>query len=113
MTSTKILILESDLLLSAGVKNLLVGLSKVQIQEVKYSNMEELSKAINNFQPDIILIDKTNMPVNAEKILNFLQEKSKVKIIFINPENNQIETYDKHQISVTELSDFLAMLYGG
>ena len=110
MPLKKILILESDLLLNAGVKNLLAGREDLSIHGAICGDLKELNAVIDQFQPDIIISAENNASVNSNEITNFLKVLPKVKTILINLEDNQVEIFDKRELSVKQLSDFLSAL---
>jgi DNA-binding NarL/FixJ family response regulator len=107
MPSKKVLILESDLLLSAGLENLLLGQKNLDVHGVTCSNVGELNAAINQIQPDIIIADTTYVTVTSGEVLNYLKMHPGVKTILINLEDNQIEVYDNKRIFIREIGDFL------
>ena len=108
MSSKKVLILESDLLLNAGIENLLIGQKNLDVHGVMCRNLGELNEAINQIQPDIIIADTTYVSVTSGEALNSLKTRPGVKIILINLEDNQIEIYDNKRIFVKEIGDFLS-----
>jgi chemotaxis response regulator CheB len=107
MPLKKVLILESDLLLNAGLENMLVSQGNLEVHGVMYNNMGELNDAINQIQPDIIIADKEFISMNSGEVLNILEMRPGVKTILINLEDNQIEVFNKKRIFVTEIGDFL------
>lgn len=110
MISKKVLILENDLLMSAGLENILLGREDLEVYGVKYSNMGELGEAIQRIQPDIIIVSKASVSNNSGGVLDIMAMRPGVKTILINLEVNQIEILDNKHIRIKDLGDFLSAI---
>ena len=110
MSIKKVLILENDSVLNAGVKSLLLGNIHLNVYGAVCTNVGDLNLTIDQIKPDIIIADETDSHLNSVEILDFLKVYPGVKTILINLEDNQIEVYDKKQVFVKVFNDFLSEL---
>jgi DNA-binding NarL/FixJ family response regulator len=110
MRKKKVMVLETTLLLSAGVFSLLTGQAHLNVISLSFDNEDELFWGLENAQPDVIVMDDLTMKANLLELLTYLSDYPTVRTIVVRLGENQIDVCDKRQIQVSHLNDFLALV---
>jgi AmiR/NasT family two-component response regulator len=106
----RIVVLESDQLLNAGVQSFLSSLGYQQVHGVATHNEQSMMVAIEQLHPDVIIMDEESREANLGLLVPYLASDSTIRTIIMNIHNNQISIYEQRQVLVQQLSDFLDVL---
>ena len=106
----RILILRNNLLMNAGLQNLLSGQESLEVIGKEIQNQDDLFRFIERIQPDVIIVDEGILAPKLADLLKFLQSYPKKRTIIMSLEKNQIQVYDTKQIELHQLGDFLDIL---
>jgi hypothetical protein len=104
---------QDDVLIRA-VEDLLVtvgGWRIIQLSE--FLDEAALQQALAETIPDVLIVHEGVFNGDVRPLIRFVQEYSKLKIITIGLENNQMEIYNKKRVCIKESSDLLAAIQNG
>lgn len=110
MGRRRVLILENELLLNAGVRSLLSKQEDLEVLATKFSGHLEIFKIIDTFRPDVIVMDEEEMAESGGALVTSVKGYSKLRTVVVHWEHNQIEIYDSQKVTVRALEDFLAVI---
>ena len=110
MSNRRVLVLESDLLLGAGIRSLLSGQEQLDVSSVDETNCEKLTQTIREFRPDVIVLAEDRLALHRKLLTSCLQISPNLRTIVVNRNDNQVQIWDKRVIVVHELRDFLDVL---
>jgi DNA-binding NarL/FixJ family response regulator len=106
----RIVVLESDQLLNAGVQSFLSSQGYQQVHGVATRNEETMVLEIERLHPDVIIMDEDNREANLALLVPYMAGDRAIRTIIMNLHNNQISIYEQRQVLVQQLSDFLDVL---
>jgi DNA-binding NarL/FixJ family response regulator len=106
---TRVIILQSDKLLNAGVQSLLSTRPDVEVIGVAHSN-ESYASILDRTQPDIVIMDEHMICANVSAYLAILRDYPDLRTIVLRLGDNQMHVYDKRIVEVEHLGDFLELL---
>jgi hypothetical protein len=72
-----------------------------------------LAQMFEQVTPDVLIVHESAFAHNMRLVLQFVMDYSKLKIITIGLENNQMEIYVKQTICIKKASDLLAAIQNG
>jgi DNA-binding NarL/FixJ family response regulator len=105
-----VLIIQSENLLEAGLLTLLSSFEGIQVYGMRIEDLPTLPASLHNQQPDVLILDETVAQTHLESILPLLMSYPKVRTIVVSLSENSLSIYDKSQVSVKQISDFLTIL---
>jgi DNA-binding NarL/FixJ family response regulator len=106
----RVLIVENQMLLGAGVHSLLGDETDLKIRGISPHDQNELIQDIGRFQPDIVIMDKVSQLIAPLNLLTALENHSQLQVIVVSADDNQVCIYDKRRLLVKQASDFLDMI---
>jgi hypothetical protein len=101
---TRVVILQSDKLLNAGVQSLLSTKADVEVIGIAHSD-ESYASILERTQPDIVIMDENVLCANMSAYLY-----PEMRTIVLSLGDNQMQVYDRRIIEVDHLNDFLDLL---
>ena len=69
-----------------------------------------LAQLVEQVTPDVLIVHESALAGNMRLLVKFVMDYSKLKIITIGLENNQMEIYNKQTICIKEASDLLTAI---
>ena len=104
---------EDDVLMRA-VEVLLTVRGEWLLIRIK-EDLDDLSLAqmVEEVTPDVLIVHQSALEGSVRLLIKFVQDYSKLKIITIGLENNQMEIYNKKRVCIKEASDLLAAIRDG
>jgi DNA-binding NarL/FixJ family response regulator len=106
----RVLIVENQTLLGAGVHSLLGDETGLDIRGISPHDQSELMQDIRCFQPDIVIMDKVSHLIAPLNLLAALENHAQLQVIVVSADDNQVCIYDKRQLLVKRTTDFLDMI---
>jgi hypothetical protein len=103
-----ILITTRNILLGDILENLLANIFSAGIHQILRVNSKDLSERINDFQPDVIVLEEGLI---GELSLWSRQQlyHGRIRIILVSPQENRVQVFDQFPITLTQISDFTAL----
>ena len=106
----RVLVVHNDSPISAGVESILSHQDSLVIEGFTPANKMDLSRQIERFKPDVVVLD-TSLPFSTlSRLLKLLSKCPLIRVIVLNIEDNQVQVYDKHQVWVESASDLVAII---
>ena len=106
----RVLIVENQTLLGAGVHSLLGDETGLEIRGISPHDQTELIQDVRCFQPDIVIMDKVSHLIAPLNLMAALENHSQLQVIVVSADDNQVCIYDKRQLLVRQAADFLDMI---
>jgi DNA-binding NarL/FixJ family response regulator len=106
----RIILLESNQLLNAGVKSVLTSHGYTQVIGVPAKNMESILREIEDFEPNVIIMDENSWEVNLSQLAPYLTNNSTIRTVVVNLQDNHISIHDKRNIQIHQTIDFIDVL---
>lgn len=106
----RVLVVENQLLLGAGLQNLLSGEIDLDVIGISPRNQLELVQKIRQIQPDVVFLDKDSRLTDATDLLIFLENFSKLRVIVLNANDNLARIYIKKQTLVTPTARLISII---
>jgi chemotaxis response regulator CheB len=106
----RVVVLESDYLLSAGVQSFLSNQEHLEVMGLDAKDPQESYQAILQIQPDVIILDQNNQLIDLNALLEHLEDLPRVRTVVMSYSDDQVQVYDRNKISIHQLSDFLAVI---
>lgn len=109
----RILIVEDELLLGAGIKSLLTGETDLDLLDSCSGDEAELAEEIRRLQPNVIILDQNSNLVDLGKLMSWLDGYPELRVVLVNANLDLVEIYDKRQVVITQVADFIATVKCG
>ena len=110
MPHKRIVILESDQLLFAGMQSLLSTLEKYEVVGLNLVDEGLICQEIERLRPAVVILNENLQGADLDRLLNYLASLPEIRTILVNTLDNRIQIMDKHQVVLRQLDDFLAYL---
>lgn len=109
MARRKVLVLENEFLLNAGLRSLLSKEEDLEVMAVKLSSQTEVFQIVDVFQPDVVVMEE-ELIENGGMLVASMKGYPKLKAIVVHWEDNQIEIFESQKVVIRELQDFLSVI---
>ena len=106
----RVLIIENQMLLGAGVQTLLAGEADLDVIGISPFNQEGLAQEINRLRPDVIVLDDTSRLADSTKLLSLLKDSSKVRIVVISANHDLVRIFNKRETQLCRASDLFDII---
>ncbi len=110
MARRKILVLENEYLLIAGLISLMSNLEGLEVMTTKFTSHNKILKIIDSFRPDAIVMDEERLIGSGGTLIAAMKEYPKLRIIVAHWDENQIEVYENHRVEIKAIDDLLAVI---
>lgn len=107
----RILIVENELLLGAGIEHLLAGEADLDVMGIAGVDEANLLNEIKRSQPDIVILDRATCLINPVKLLTQLQVYPHLRVIVISADDNIVQIFEKQEVLVTRIRDLASLFY--
>lgn len=105
----RILLAVNHLLLGDILEYLLSNIPAVCVWRAANVNAYGLLQALDQHQPEIIVLDNGLTGENLPHLLHQLLNHDHARIILVNNEENQVHIYDKSTATLSQVADFIAL----
>jgi DNA-binding NarL/FixJ family response regulator len=106
----RILIVNEDTLLAAGLKSLLSRHPGLDVVALTPSGPAELIGELERFRPDMILLACGGPVTSPSELLGMLGEYPLVRVVAVSCDCNTAYVYDRVPVTVVALGDLLALI---
>ena len=106
----RIVVLESDFLLSAGVQSFLSSHENLDVIGIDTKDPEEIYREIMHIRPEVIILDERNRLISPNDLCERLKDLPSFRTVLMNNSDNQVQVFERNQVSIQKLGDFLAVL---
>ena len=108
----RILMVNSDLLLSAGVESLLSNEIDFGLRRIILDHEINLSDELNRFQPDTVIMDESLMMSEPSALMGLLKNRPDMRVIVLQVRENQLQIYKRHDVPISCVEDLVAVVRG-
>ena len=109
----RILMVNSELLLSAGVESLLSNEIDFGLKRIMLDNEIDLSDELNRYQPDTVIMDESLMMTDPSALMGLLKNGPDMRVIVLQVRENQLQIYKRHDVSISCVEDLVTVVRGG
>lgn len=109
-THNRILIVNNDEILGAGLENLLSNEGSLEVSGIATQDEAVLISEIQRLQPDTVILMAESRLSNPSRLFARLPEYGRLRIILVSIESNVLEIYDKQQIAANNWLSFMTKL---
>lgn len=82
---------------------------KFTIIEAKPESGQALLRAMQEHQPEIVVMDDTLQMEYLNYLLYYMRSSEDLRIVVVNTNSNRVEVYHKQQVPVKQSADFFAV----
>lgn len=105
----KILVLESEKLLTASIASLLASQSEVEVLQTPTGTLAGWNPT-NGTMPDVVIVEEGLLAANLLEIVKLAERHPRVRLIVLGLSNSNVQIYDKQMVKVRQVSDLLGLL---
>jgi chemotaxis response regulator CheB len=109
VTKKRVIVLEIENLLSAGISSLLSTNGKLEVIGLTFEEAI-FHEAVNHFKPEVVIVDEQVLDQNLNAFSAILKNYPKVRTIVMSMGTNSFQICDKELIQVQHLDDFLEQI---
>lgn len=109
-TAKCVLLIESGHFIGGVIHSLFANYEQLCVIEAAPTNVRDLLSEVRKHRPEIIVLDDTVRPDFLERLLHYMQTSGNIRVVMVHTEQNEIEVYQKQQVSVRQSTDFFAAL---
>ncbi len=109
-TKQRVLIVEHNSLLGAGMESLLNNASDLYSAGVTPNSKDELIQSISEFQPDVVILDKTSSLINSVGLSVLLKNHPKLRVVAVSANDNLLHIYNKQQVLIMQAADLVNII---
>lgn len=109
----RVLILENQLLVGAGIQVLLGGEADLDVIGISLLHPEELAQLINKAEPDVIVLDEVSHLARLTALLPLLNDFPKLRIVVVSAQDDLVRIYMKQEVLVTHASQLINIIRTG
>jgi DNA-binding NarL/FixJ family response regulator len=102
----RLLVVDDLQILGAGLKNLLSKEEALEVYGFSTQDESALVDEIWRVRPDTIILMAESQLTTPVRLLTLLPDYGRLRIIFLNLDNNIFEIYGRQQITVEDWSSF-------
>lgn len=110
MHSQRVLVIENESLLGAGVERLLAVEESLDVFGISPKNGIVLIQEIERFRPDVIVLDMDTELASSAELLTCLSDFPQIRIIALRLDGSLMSVYEKEDIAIAQTSDFVAAI---
>ena len=107
---SRVLIVENQRLLGAGLQALLTENSDLDIIGVSPSNQIELVRKIRQLQPDVVFLSEGSRLTNAVDLLALLEDYPRLRVVVISANDHLVRIYDQQQVLIKPANQLLNII---
>lgn len=110
MVTKRVLLIESGHFIGGVIHNLFEQNDKLTVIEAQPQSSTAMIHDIEHHHPDVIVIDDTLNLDCVNDLFAYLRKNNQYRIIIVNTNANQIDIYQKQQVSVRQSADLFEVI---
>lgn len=110
MRTRRVLVIENESLLGAGIERLLKGEADLEVSGIVPENKDALLLEIDRIHPDVIILDTATAVVNSVELLSHLSSLPELRVVALNSDGSWMSILDKQQIDIESTADFVSLI---
>ena len=109
MTPKRVIVVESEKLLSAGIYSLLSSKDHYDVSGV-IMREENFSDVFARVQPHILILDEATLSQYLTTYMAFTKNYPKLRTVVLSLGTNNMQVYDKQIVQIQNLNDFMEQM---
>ncbi len=110
MVKRKCVLIERGALLTEGVGSLLQDQMKYQVVSCLFGNKDELICAIQELQPDTIVMSESSGEIYLEEIMRKHLGSRELRVIVLYDKDNKVQIFHRRQITISTTADLTKVI---
>ena len=106
----RVLIVENQLLLGAALQDLLTGEAELDVVGISPRDQVELVREIRRIRPDVVLLDENSCLTKPAKLLAFLENYPRLRLLLVNADDHLVRIYSKQEILVEHVPQLVNII---
>jgi len=94
----------------AGVEHILGHDNDMHTIGLASTDSNEINQAIERLKPNVIIAEEKMPWVGSQKMFGLLMMFSKLRVVVVSKVENRLEIYEKKEILIERLADFIAVV---
>jgi chemotaxis response regulator CheB len=107
MARLRVLVVDNLSLMGAGIEELLKHDAGIDVLGIAGGDISELMQHVRKFRPNVIILHDQSPSSAITNILTQTGAQYPMRIVVVEPDDNQMQVYDRDRISVAQLRDLL------
>ncbi len=107
----RVLIIGNNLLMGASLESLLSQDKYLEVSGIACTNQINLLQEVEQFHPDAVVLTDFCNPVKMIGLVDLLKLKNNLRIVGVSLESNLVVVFDQQPHQITEITDFLKIIY--
>jgi hypothetical protein len=108
MTMRRVLVVEHQRLLGAGIENMLRRDVDLEVLGVTPESEQALLRIIDRFQADVVIFDEAM--IDSTRLLNLLEHYPMLRVLLVNADDGLVRTFDTRQFNVVQGAELAALI---
>lgn len=108
--STRVLVLDNEHVLSAGIETLLRNAAAIEVHGLQLDSQHRILETIHRLKPATIILDKHSTLTNALELLHLFDGDYPEQIIEISSQTEQVQVYERHWITIRHISELTTII---
>ena len=104
------LVVTGNMLLGDALESLLAGAFALPVQRVMAASTDALLAATDHYQPEVIVLEEGLIDDSAIHLLSQLPDYGNIRLILVDPRENQLYVYDRYQVFLTQAADLKVLI---
>ncbi|MCB9419573.1 MAG: response regulator transcription factor [Ardenticatenaceae bacterium] len=104
-TTQRVLVIDNDSIMGAGVETLLANSEKLQVIGTAPQNEDDIVHDVWQFSPDVIILNYQSQLTTPVRLLSLLNNYRSFRLIVVSEDDNMMEVYEKRQFTARHHSD--------
>ena len=106
----RVLIVENQLLLGAGLQRLLSDETDLDVIGISPRNQLELVQEIRQLKPDVVFLDRDSRLIDATDLLSFLEDFLELRVVVINTNDHLAHIYNRRETQLCQATDLFDII---
>ena len=106
----KVLVISDNDFLLVGIERLLKTIVDFSIQKEISQDEEEITRHIEEIDPEIVIIDGSLNKNGSKLITRLLYSRKALRLLIMHIDSNHVQIYDKREVSLEQTTDLTAII---
>lgn len=109
----KVLVIHGSSPTLAGIEHLLGHENDMDTLGIASTDTNEITREIKRLKPNVIIAEEKLPWVGSQKMFDLLTVFSKLRVVVVSNVENRLEVYEKKEILIERLADFVSVVRSG
>lgn len=106
----RVLIIENQLLLGAGLQELLSDQTDFDVIGISPNSQDDLVREIRQIQPNVAFLNEDSHLTDANNLLAFLEDLPELRVIVVSANHDVAYIYNKQEIRLYHHTDLFGII---